>query len=214
MEKFTPRQSDELSARNRMSASNPAVPKTTAGPGPKPPAPKPAPAPSSSRHVKPQGEGESDESFAKRSSNWNMSQERLKSVGISNGVNNSSPKQLEAFKAKYGRTPSGYNPDAKKPAPPKGGYDNDTTKKALPSPNRNPIKDSGNVSGSSGSKSDSDMGPRTSLPKKITAIDAKAGPAIRSTFKKAKEALGGGGSQYRKEKRLLRRQKALAGGKA
>lgn len=82
------------------------LPGTTAS---KPPAPK-------TPHAKPRGEGESDEAYAKRTANFAKSQERLKSVGITGGVNNASKEQLKAFSDKYGRDPSGLKPkDTTKP---------------------------------------------------------------------------------------------------
>jgi hypothetical protein len=61
-------------------------------------------------HPKPRGENETDAAYAKRVSNWKMSQERLKSVGITGGVNNANKKQLDAFAKKYGHGPSGLKP--------------------------------------------------------------------------------------------------------
>lgn len=57
---------------------------------------------------KPQQEGESQGAYDKRASNFAMSQDRLKSVGISGGVNNASASQIKAFTEKYGHAPSGY----------------------------------------------------------------------------------------------------------
>jgi hypothetical protein len=82
------------------------LPGTTAS---KPPAPK-------TPHAKPRGEGESDEAYNKRTANFAKSQERLKSVGITGGVNNASKEQLSAFNKQYGRDPSGLKPkDTTKP---------------------------------------------------------------------------------------------------
>lgn len=69
---------------------------------------------------KARAEGETDAKYQKRVSNWKMSQDRLKSVGITGGVNKASEAQLKAFSAKYGKGPSGLKPRTPaNPVPPK-----------------------------------------------------------------------------------------------
>jgi hypothetical protein len=59
---------------------------------------------------KPRGDNETDAAYNKRVANWTKSQERLKSVGITGGVNNANKAQLDKFTKKYGHGPAGLKP--------------------------------------------------------------------------------------------------------
>ena len=75
-------------------------------------------------HAKPRGADETDEGYAKRTANWQMSQDRMKSVGIIDknnvgSIRNATKDQVRAFNEKYGHDPAGYKPkDTTKPEKP------------------------------------------------------------------------------------------------
>jgi len=183
-----------------LNAKNPSAPK---------PSPKPPVKPAFNPHPKPRAEGETDEAYAKRTANFAKSQERLKSVGITGGVNNAKPGQLKAFEAKYGHSPSGLKP--------KQGPSSEPQK--LPS--KEPKMDASNPSfPKAGDKNGPSVGSQKfsmSRDKNNIGMSLKdVGDKVRSArssappLAAAKKMLSGGGSKLRKQIRMERRLKSKA----
>ena len=148
--------------------------------------------------AKPQMQGESDAAYQKRVSNWNMSQERLKSVGIQGGVNKASKEQLDAFSKKYGHGPSGLKPQQ------------DPSKQPVdkaPKPPGKPDMDASNPSKPKGDP----FTPRQSDELKAPGGRLGKGPgAMALGLNVAKNMLSTGGTKQRQAIRSARRMKKLA----
>lgn len=170
------------------------LPGTTAS---KPPAPKVP-------HAKPRAEGESDESYNKRTANFAKSQERLKSVGITGGVNKASAEQLKSFREKYGRDPSGLK--EKEPVKPDMSAENPAK----------PKKDTGGqAQGKLKGDELSAYMPRMSSPKTATSKDVKSLKDKDTIMKAAEKSMSYPpkiGRRMRRMKRKLMSKKPMAGG--
>ena len=159
------------------------LPGTTAS---KPPAPK-------TPHAKPRAEGESDEAYNKRTANFAKSQERLKSVGITGGVNNASKDQLKSFSDKYGHGPSGLKPQEDKSKEPK-----DTTKPDMSA--ENPAK-SKTKDPFTKRQSDELKAPGTPVKKDI----------IKDAAQKQMSSIPGNARRARRKKRLIKKASMQGG---
>lgn len=162
------------------------LPGTTAS---KPPAPK-------TPHAKPRGADESDEAYAKRTANWERSQERLKSVGITGGVNKASAEQLKSFSDKYGHGPSGLKekpePEKKPPVKPDMSAENPAKKKEPKLPttfNKNAANQ---------------KAPSVKAPEKKVSTAMKAAEKAMSTMPRAARKM-------RRQKRLMKKASMQGG---